>query len=51
MIGTETTHLPPRVGEMRFIQCDASKAESILGWKAKKRFEEGIKELLQRKAN
>lgn len=47
IIGGDTSNLPQRAGEMRFIEADSKKAESELGWKAQKDFAEGIEELKQ----
>lgn len=45
LIGGETTHIPQRPGEMRFIEADSSKAKAELGWQAEKDFAEGMAEL------
>lgn len=42
LIGGETTNLPPRVGEIRFIRADNSCAKSLLGWKPTVSLKEGI---------
>lgn len=46
IIGGEKTNLPPRPGEMRFIEADISLAKEKLGWKPQVKFEDGLKELM-----
>ena len=45
LIGGPTVNLPPRSGEMRFIQADNILAQELLGWTPTVTLEEGIKEL------
>ena len=45
LIGGETVNVPPRLGEMRFIQADTHLAQSVLGWTPKVTIEQGIAEL------
>lgn len=45
LIGGETTHIPERKGEMRFIQADISKAKQLLNWQPTVKLEDGIAEL------
>lgn len=45
LIGGETVNIPSRLGEMRFIEADASLAQSVLGWRPKVRIEDGIAQL------
>ena len=46
IIGGETENLPPRPGEMRYIEADTSLAKKLLGFEAKVSLEQGIKELI-----
>lgn len=45
LIGGETVSVPPRLGEMRFIEADISLAKSVLGWSPKVKIETGVAEL------
>ncbi|MEK7131263.1 MAG: NAD-dependent epimerase/dehydratase family protein [Patescibacteria group bacterium] len=45
LIGGETVNVPPRLGEMRFIQADISLAQSVLGWRPTIGVEDGIARL------
>ncbi len=41
------THVEPRIGEVQRLIADATKAQKLLGWKAKYNFEKGLKEFVQ----
>ncbi|TAN34171.1 NAD-dependent epimerase/dehydratase family protein [Patescibacteria group bacterium] len=45
LIGWPTVNLPPRPGEMRFIEADNSRARELLGWEPTIGLEEGINKL------
>lgn len=47
LIGGETINVPPRLGEMHFIEADINLAQSMLGWKPKVRIEDGIAQLMK----
>lgn len=42
LVGGETINLPPRAGDMRFIEADTNLAQSVLGWKPAVTLEEGL---------
>lgn len=42
LIGGETTHIPARRGEVRFMQADVSKAKELLGWEPTVELADGI---------
>jgi UDP-glucose 4-epimerase len=46
LIGGETINVPPRSGEMRFIEANISLAKEKLGWTPQVKFEEGLKQLM-----
>ncbi len=41
------THVEPRIGEVKRLIADATRAQKLLGWKSKYRFEKGLKEFIQ----
>lgn len=45
LIGGEVVYLPPREGEMRFIEANNTKARELLGWEPTVTLEEGVVEL------
>ena len=45
LIGGELMYLPPREGEMRFIEANNTKARELLGWEPTVTLEEGVAEL------
>lgn len=45
LIGGPITTLPPRLGEMRYIEADITLARQLLGWQPAVSLEDGIKEL------
>lgn len=45
IIGGESINLPPRVGEMRYVEADASLAKKYLGWEPRVSLETGMQEL------
>lgn len=45
LIGGETAFLPPRAGEMRYIEVDNTKARQLLDWAPTVKLEDGIEEL------
>jgi len=45
LIGGKTKNLPPRPGEMRFVEADISKAKQVLNWRPTITLEQGIVEL------
>lgn len=47
MVGGETVFLPPRLGEMRFIEADITRIRTELNWEPKIGFEEGLKDLMK----
>jgi UDP-glucose 4-epimerase len=42
LIGGSTQTLPPRIGEMQFIEADNKRAAELLGWKPTVAFEDGL---------
>jgi len=40
-------HVEPRIGEVKRLIADATKAKNMLGWKPKYKLEEGLKEFIQ----
>lgn len=42
LIGGESTHLPERMGEMRYVEAENARAKELLGWEPKMPFEEGL---------
>ena len=47
LIGGTVEHLPPRKGDILHSVADVSKTKELLGWEAKKSFEEGLRDLLR----
>lgn len=47
IVGGETTHIPERPGEMRFIEADISKATEKLDWEPQVEFEAGLNDLME----
>jgi nucleoside-diphosphate-sugar epimerase len=47
LIGGETTHIPPRPGDVRDTLADIGKAKELLGWQPEITLEQGIKKLLE----
>lgn len=45
LIGGKITNLPPRPGEMKFVEANIDQAKLLLGWAPKMNFEEGISAL------
>lgn len=45
LIGGPTKNLPPRPGEMRFVEADIAKAKQVLDWQPTVTLEQGIAEL------
>ena len=45
LIGGEVTYLPPRAGEMKYIEANNTKARELLGWEPTVTLEEGVAEL------
>lgn len=45
LIGGDSENLPPRSGEMRFVQANISRAKTDLGWAPAKTFESGLQDL------
>ena len=43
----EPVHVEPRIGEVKRLIADATKAKNMLGWKPKYKLEEGLKEFIQ----
>jgi len=43
----EPTHSQPRMGEVRRLIANASKAKEMLGWEAQYDFEKGLREFIQ----
>lgn len=46
LLGGETTHIPKRPGEPDCTYADTTKIETMLGWKAKVSFSEGVQKVL-----
>ena len=44
---TKPTHVESRIGEVKRLIADATKAQKLLGWKPKYNFEKGLKEFVQ----
>jgi len=40
-------HVEPRIGEVKRLIADTTKAQKLLGWESKDNFEEGLKEFVQ----
>ena len=47
LLGGEITHIPKRPGEPDCTFADTTKVETMLGWKAKVTFEEGVGKVLE----
>lgn len=43
----EPVHVEPRIGEVKRLIADATKAKNMLGWEPKYKLEEGLKEFIQ----
>jgi len=41
------THVEPRIGEVKRLIADSTKARELLGWESKCKFEDGLKEFVQ----
>lgn len=41
-------HLPDRLGEMRFVEADITKAKTLLGWEPKVTSANGIQKFLEK---